>query len=98
MLRTKPRPKTPPGNLFQSSFSRASRNLGAMRVAEAISFTVTSRSSRSRFRRSPNVPLAIRRTVPKFQRQHVDARFWRNTAFLRGGKAPEEMGHTDCPD
>src|SRR5271157_1835089 len=59
MERTKPRLNTPPGSLFHSSFSRASRKREPMRVAAVISSSVTSRSSRSRFRRSPKFPLAM---------------------------------------
>src|SRR5208283_1016198 len=59
MERTKPRLKTPPGSFFHSSFSRASRKRELMRVAAVISSSVTSRSSRSRFKRSPKLPLAM---------------------------------------
>src|SRR5208337_485757 len=59
MERTKPRLNTPPGSLLHSSFSRASRKREPMRVAAVISSSVTSRSSRSRFRRSPKFPLAM---------------------------------------
>lgn len=59
MLRTKPWPKTPPGNLSQSSSSNAWRNRLLMRVALLSSSMVTSRISRSRFRRSPKFPLAM---------------------------------------
>src|SRR5579859_156091 len=59
MVRTKPRPKMPPGNFGQSSFSRACRKRALIRVDLETSSRVTSRSSRSRLRRSPNVPLAM---------------------------------------
>src|SRR6266446_5032324 len=63
MARTKPRLKMPPGSLSQSSFSRASRKRKLMRVATTTSLGETSRSSRSRFRRSPKFPLAMNRTL-----------------------------------
>src|SRR6266852_5177400 len=59
MLRTKPWPKTPPGNFPQSSFSSAWRNRELMRVDLLSSSMETSRMSRSRFRRSPKFPLAM---------------------------------------
>src|SRR2546429_8360955 len=59
MVRTNPWPKTPPGNLAQSSFSRASTKRVLMRVALVSSSRETSRISRSRFRRSPKFPLAM---------------------------------------
>src|SRR6266566_26394 len=52
MVRTKPWPKTPPGSLAQSSFSRAWTKRALMRVALVSSSMETSRSSRSHFRRS----------------------------------------------
>src|SRR5258708_32321353 len=64
MARTKPRLKMPPGSLSQSSFSRASRNRKLMRVATTTSLGETSRSSRSRFRRSPKFPVAMDRPCP----------------------------------
>src|SRR5712691_2229073 len=78
MARTTPRFKIPPGSLSQSSFSRACRKRKLMRVATTISLGATSRSSRSRFRRSPKFPLAMNRTClatrPKRGRRVVVSR------------------------
>jgi len=63
MARTKPRLKMPPGSFSQSSFSSASRKRKLMRVATTTSLGETSRSSRSRFKRSPKFPLAMDQTL-----------------------------------
>jgi len=55
----KPVAKDPPGSFAQSSFSKAWTKRVLMRVALVSSSMETSRSSRSRFRRSPKFPLAM---------------------------------------
>src|SRR6266478_7639595 len=84
MARTKPRLKMPPGSLSQSSFSRASRNRKLMRVATTTSLGETSRSSRSRFRRSPKFPVAMER-LRRSQRDQSAAGEKRRGAAVDGG-------------